>query len=64
MRLLILGGTVFLGRHIVAAALERGHEVTIFHRASTTQGYSPRLSRYTATAAGTWRRSAGAAGTA
>ena len=32
MKLLILGGTVFLGRHIVQAALERGHEVTLFNR--------------------------------
>jgi 2'-hydroxyisoflavone reductase len=32
MKLLILGGTVFLGRHLVEAALERGHEVTLFNR--------------------------------
>jgi 2'-hydroxyisoflavone reductase len=32
MRLLILGGTVFLGRHLVEAALARGHEVTLFNR--------------------------------
>jgi nucleoside-diphosphate-sugar epimerase len=32
MRLLVLGGTVFLGRHVVAEALERGHEITLFHR--------------------------------
>ncbi len=32
MRLLILGGTVFLGRHLVDAALERGHTVTLFNR--------------------------------
>jgi nucleoside-diphosphate-sugar epimerase len=32
MRLLILGGTVFLGRHVVDAALARGHDVTIFTR--------------------------------
>lgn len=32
MKLLILGGTVFLGRHIVEAALGRGHEVTLFNR--------------------------------
>lgn len=32
MRLLILGGTVFLGRAVVDAARERGHDVTIFHR--------------------------------
>lgn len=32
MRLLVLGGTVFLGRAIVAEALARGHEVTLFNR--------------------------------
>jgi 2'-hydroxyisoflavone reductase len=32
MHLLILGGTVFLGRHLVAAALARGHRVTLFNR--------------------------------
>ncbi|EKD80889.1 MAG: NAD-dependent epimerase/dehydratase [uncultured bacterium] len=35
MKILILGGTKFLGRHIVEAALARGHEVTIFHRGLT-----------------------------
>jgi len=32
MRILVLGGTQFVGRHLVAAALSRGHEVTLFHR--------------------------------
>jgi 2'-hydroxyisoflavone reductase len=32
VRLLILGGTVFLGRHVAEAAAGRGHEVTLFHR--------------------------------
>lgn len=32
MRLLIIGGTVFVGRHLVARALARGHEVTLFNR--------------------------------
>lgn len=32
MKLLILGGTVFLGRHLVDAALARGHEITLFNR--------------------------------
>lgn len=32
MKLLVLGGTVFLGRYIVAAALSRGHQVTLFNR--------------------------------
>jgi 2'-hydroxyisoflavone reductase len=32
MRILILGGTQFVGRHLVEAAFERNHEVTLFHR--------------------------------
>ncbi len=32
MRLLIIGGTVFVGRHLVEAALARGHTVTLFNR--------------------------------
>lgn len=32
MKILIIGGTKFSGRHLVKAALENGHEVTIFHR--------------------------------
>ena len=32
MNLLILGGTQFVGRHVVNAALERGHAVTLFSR--------------------------------
>lgn len=32
MKLLILGGTRFVGRHLAAAALARGHDVTLFHR--------------------------------
>jgi 2'-hydroxyisoflavone reductase len=32
MRTLILGGTVFLGRHVAEAALARGHQLTLFTR--------------------------------
>ena len=32
MRVLILGGTIFLGRHVVDEALQRGHELTLFTR--------------------------------
>jgi 2'-hydroxyisoflavone reductase len=39
LKLLVLGGTQFVGRHIVESALGRGHEVTIFHRGKT----NPRL---------------------
>jgi len=32
MKILMIGGTVFLGRHTVAAALAHGHTVTLFNR--------------------------------
>lgn len=32
MKILIIGGTKFIGRHLINAALEISHEVTIFHR--------------------------------
>jgi 2'-hydroxyisoflavone reductase len=38
MRVLVLGGTVFVGRHIVAEALARGHDVTLFNRGRTHPG--------------------------
>lgn len=41
MRLLVLGGTKFLGRAAVEAALERGHEVTLFNRGETNPELFP-----------------------
>lgn len=35
MRVLLLGGTAFVGRHATAAFLARGHQVTLFHRGLT-----------------------------
>ncbi len=35
MRLLVLGGTLFLGRHVAEAALARGHDVATFTRGIT-----------------------------
>jgi 2'-hydroxyisoflavone reductase len=35
MRMLVLGGTQFLGRHVVETALAAGHEVTLFNRGQT-----------------------------
>src|SRR6266550_6784743 len=32
MKILILGGTRFVGRHLVTAALARNHEITLFNR--------------------------------
>jgi 2'-hydroxyisoflavone reductase len=43
MRLLVLGGTAFLGRHLVEAALERGHRVTLFTRGRTNPGLFPQV---------------------
>jgi 2'-hydroxyisoflavone reductase len=37
VRILIIGGTRFLGRHIVDIALERGHELTLFNRGKNSQ---------------------------
>jgi len=43
MRLLLIGGTRFVGRHIVEAALARGHEVTLFHRGQTNANLFPQV---------------------
>ncbi len=43
MRILIIGGTRFLGRHLVEAALERSHDVTLFNRGKSNPDLFPRL---------------------
>lgn len=43
MKLLVLGGTVFLGKHLVLAALEQGHEVTLFNRGQSRPEAFPDL---------------------
>jgi 2'-hydroxyisoflavone reductase len=45
VRLLILGGTVFLGRHLVDAALARGHAVTTFTRGQHSSELPPAVER-------------------
>ncbi|RME58782.1 MAG: SDR family oxidoreductase, partial [Caldilineae bacterium] len=45
MNLLILGGTVFLGRHIVEAALTRGHQVTLFNRGQHNPDLFPEVEK-------------------
>ena len=45
MRLLVFGGTLFLGRHVVEAALDRGHTVTLFNRGRTNPELFPRVER-------------------
>ena len=41
MRVLVLGGTKFLGRAAVEEALARGHEVTLFNRGETNPELFP-----------------------
>ena len=43
MKILILGGTKFLGRHLVELALARGHEVTLFNRGRTNPTLFPNV---------------------
>jgi 2'-hydroxyisoflavone reductase len=43
MRLLVLGGTRFLGRHFVDVALSRGHAVTVFTRGRTPLPWDARV---------------------
>lgn len=45
MKLLILGGTVFVGRHLVESALQRGHEVTLFNRGQHNADLFPEVEK-------------------
>lgn len=41
MKLLLLGGTRFLGRHLAEQALAAGHQVTLFHRGRSSTALFP-----------------------
>lgn len=43
MKFLILGGTKFLGRHLINAALNQGHQVTIFTRGREKLDINPNV---------------------
>lgn len=45
MRILVLGGTKLVGRGFVEAALEAGHEITLFHRGLTHPDRFPAVER-------------------
>lgn len=45
MHLLLLGGTIFLGRHLVEAALARGHTVTLFNRGKRNPQLFPEVEK-------------------
>lgn len=46
MQILILGGTIFLGRHLVEAALARGHQVTLFNRGQHNPELFPQVEKF------------------
>ena len=43
MKILIIGGTRFLGRHLVQSALARGHKITLFNRGLTNPDLFPQV---------------------
>jgi 2'-hydroxyisoflavone reductase len=45
LRILILGGTGFIGPHQVEYALSRGHKVTLFNRGKTNPGLFPKVEK-------------------
>ena len=45
LRILILGGTGFIGPHQVRYAMERGHTVTLFNRGKTNPGLFPNVEK-------------------
>jgi 2'-hydroxyisoflavone reductase len=45
MRILIIGGTIFLGRALVDAVLLRGHQLTLFNRGQTNPSLYPEVEK-------------------
>jgi len=45
VKILVLGGTVFLGRHVVESALARGHSVTLFNRGRQNPNLFPKVEK-------------------
>jgi nucleoside-diphosphate-sugar epimerase len=43
VRVLVIGGTRFIGRHTVTELLRRGNEVTVFHRGKTPNPFGDRV---------------------
>jgi 2'-hydroxyisoflavone reductase len=45
MNILLIGGTIFLGRHLVDAALANGHTVTLFNRGKSNADLYPQVEK-------------------
>lgn len=46
MNFLVIGGTIFVGRHFIEAALARGHAVSLFHRGKHSPDLFPDVPRF------------------
>ena len=45
MKILLLGGPKFLGRHLIETILQRGHELTLFNRGQTNPELFPQVEK-------------------
>lgn len=45
LKILILGGTSFLGPHLVEEARQRGHEITLFNRGTQDSSRFPEVEK-------------------
>src|ERR1044072_6029289 len=45
MRVLIIGGTSFIGPHVARSLIAGGHSVTVFHRGRTNSAFLPDVNR-------------------
>ncbi|MEQ1690220.1 MAG: NAD-dependent epimerase/dehydratase family protein [Gemmatimonas sp.] len=45
LRILVLGGTGYIGPHLVEHALSRGHTITLFNRGQTKPGLFPKVEK-------------------
>jgi 2'-hydroxyisoflavone reductase len=45
MKILILGGTIFLGKHLVNSAVKNGHQVTLFNRGKHNPELFPEIEK-------------------
>ncbi len=46
MRILIIGGTRFVGYHITRRLLDEGHSISVFNRGKTPDDFGPKLERF------------------
>src|SRR3954452_22975929 len=47
MRILVIGGSSFVGRAIVQASIDAGHDITLFNRGKTDPGAFPEAEHLT-----------------